>query len=78
MQIPSEPDVRALLDRLVAEALPSEAGLEAWRSFLRAHATLMRQLASDLAEKTGLTLGDFDVLGQLTPRGYGEVRPGRS
>jgi DNA-binding MarR family transcriptional regulator len=73
MQIHSEPDVRALLDRLVAEALPSEAGLEAWSSFLRAHATLMRRLASDLAEKTGLTLGDFDVLAQLASAD-GELR----
>jgi DNA-binding MarR family transcriptional regulator len=71
MQVHSKPD--ELLDRLVAEALPSEAGLEAWRSFLRAHATLMRRLASDLAEKTGLTLGDFDVLGQLASAG-GELR----
>jgi DNA-binding MarR family transcriptional regulator len=71
MQVHSKPD--ELLDRLVAEALPSEAGLEAWRSFLQAHATLVRRLASDLAEKTGLTLGDFDVLGQLASAG-GELR----
>lgn len=65
--------MRALLDRLVAEALPSEIGFEAWRSFLQAHATLMRRLTSDLAQKTGLTLGDFDVIGQLANAG-GELR----
>ncbi|MGH3083729.1 MAG: MarR family winged helix-turn-helix transcriptional regulator [Gaiellaceae bacterium] len=72
-QIHTKRDARALLDRIGADALPSETGLEAWRSFLQAHATLMRRLASDLAEKTGLTLGDFDVLGQLANAG-GELR----
>ena len=33
----------------------------------------MRQLATDLAEETGLTLGDFDVLAQLALAG-GELR----
>jgi DNA-binding MarR family transcriptional regulator len=33
----------------------------------------MRRLASDLVEKTGLSLGDFDVLGQLGNAG-GELR----
>ena len=73
MQAPLNRDVRALLDRLVAESLPSESGVEAWRSFLQAHASLMRKLASDLAEKTGLSLGDFDVLAQLANAG-GELR----
>ena len=72
-QIHSKSKVRALLDRFVADALPGESGLEAWRSFLQAHATLMRRLASDLVEKTGLTLGDFDVLAQLANAG-GELR----
>jgi DNA-binding MarR family transcriptional regulator len=72
-QIHGKSDVRALLDQLVADALPGESGLEAWRSFLQAHATLMRRLASDLVEKTGLSLGDFDVLGQLANAG-GELR----
>ena len=73
MQAPLNRDVRALLDRLVAESLPSESGVEAWRSFLQAHASLMRTLANDLAEKTGLSLGDFDVLAQLANAG-GELR----
>ena len=65
--------VAALLDRLVAEAIPNEHGLRAWQSLLRAHATLMRQLATDLVDEIGLTLGDFDVLAQLGQAG-GELR----
>jgi len=64
-----EPNVAGLLDRLVAEALPGKRGLGAWRALLKAHATLMRQLATDLQTKTGLSLGDFDVLGQLADAG---------
>ena len=70
MQVPSS-DVTGLLDCLVANELPS--GLEAWDSFLRAHATLMRRLEVDLARATGLALADFDVLAQLARAG-GELR----
>src|SRR5437899_7731017 len=70
MQVPSS-DVDGLLDRLVAKELPS--GLEAWASFLQAHATLMRRLEVDLAQATGLALADFDVLAQLARAG-GELR----
>ncbi len=38
-------------------------------ALLRAHATLVRQLAVDLVEETGLTLGDYDVLSQLALAG---------
>src|SRR5438034_10617505 len=72
MQVPSS-DVARLLDRLVTRELPSRGGLEAWESFLRAHATLMRRLEVDLAEATGLALADFDVLAQLARAG-GELR----
>src|SRR2546430_15096343 len=72
MQVPSA-DVVRLLDRLVAEELPSGSGLEAWDSFLRAHATLMRRLEVDLVQATGLALADFDVLAQLARAG-GELR----
>jgi DNA-binding MarR family transcriptional regulator len=65
----SKPDVAGLLDRVVAQALPGGRGLGAWRALLRAHATLMRQLGTDLESKTGLHLGDFDVLGQLAEAG---------
>jgi DNA-binding MarR family transcriptional regulator len=42
-------------------------------ALLRAHATLMRMLDQDLEKKTGLALGDFDVLAQLAAAG-GELR----
>ena len=73
MQVRSKPDVTALFDRLMANELPGRRGLEAWRSLLRAHATLMRQLDTDLEKKTGLALADFDVLAQLALAG-GELR----
>src|SRR5437899_6817625 len=57
----------------MAEAIPTQHGLEAWQALIRAHATLMRQLAGDLVESIGLTLGDFDVLAQLGQAG-GELR----
>jgi DNA-binding MarR family transcriptional regulator len=57
----------------VADALPGRRGLEAWRSLLQAHATLIRRLDTDLVKETGLGLADFDVLGQLASAG-GELR----
>jgi DNA-binding MarR family transcriptional regulator len=73
MQVPSETNVADLLDRLVANELPGRRGLEAWTSLLRAHATLVRQLETDLEKDTGLALADFDVLAQLAIAG-GELR----
>jgi DNA-binding MarR family transcriptional regulator len=73
MQVLSEPDVAALVDRLVVQELPGRRGLNAWRALLRAHATLLRQLESDLEQDTGLALADFDVLAQLARAG-GELR----
>src|SRR5207249_4342369 len=73
MQVKSKSGVTALFDRLMANELRGRRGLEAWRSLLRAHATLMRQLDRDLEEKTGLALADFDVLAQLARAG-GELR----
>ena len=73
MQEPSISDPAAALDRLIRDALPDERGLGAWRSLLRAHASLMRELAAELAMKTRLPLGDFDVLAQLALAG-GELR----
>jgi DNA-binding MarR family transcriptional regulator len=68
MQV-SDPGVRADFDRIVAAADPSRRGLAAWDVLLRAHATLMRQLETDLERKTGLALADFDVLAQLAGAG---------
>src|SRR5205085_9810309 len=46
-----------------------DPGLDAWHALLRAHATLMRQLETDLRQETGLALADFDVLAQLSRAG---------
>ena len=73
MQLPAQTDVAPLLDRLIAEAIPNQHGVAAWRALIHAHATLMRQLATDLVDDIGLTLGDFDVLAQLG-QGGGELR----
>src|SRR5213593_3736182 len=73
MQILPEADVAELLDRLVEDQVPGRRGFEAWRSLLRAHSTLMRQLDTDLERETGLALADFDVLAQLA-MAHGELR----
>lgn len=73
MQVPLGPEVTALLYRLVEDELPGRRGLNAWSSLLRAHASLMRQLETDLERETGLALADFDVLAQLADAG-GELR----
>src|SRR6266550_4878249 len=73
MQVLPGADVAELFDRLVEEQVPGRRGLEAWRSMLRAHATLMRRLDTDLERETGLTLADFDVLAQLAAA-HGELR----
>jgi DNA-binding MarR family transcriptional regulator len=66
-------DVAVHFGRLVEESLPGQRGEKAWRALLQAHATLMRQLDTDLREDTGLRLADFDVLAQLAGAG-GELR----
>src|SRR6476469_7713655 len=74
MQIlPETTDTAEFLDRLVEDQLPGRRGLEAWISLLRAHATLMRRLDTDLERETGLALADFDVLAQLASA-HGELR----
>jgi DNA-binding MarR family transcriptional regulator len=73
MQAVSKTDPATLVEELVSEALPGRHGFGAWLAFLRAHASLMRELATDLIAKTGLSLGEFDVLVQLAVAG-GELR----
>src|SRR5438552_8007527 len=73
MQIRPEARVAQLFDRLVEDEVPGRRGLEAWRSLLRAHATLVRRLDTDLERETGLALADFDVLAQLAIA-HGELR----
>jgi DNA-binding MarR family transcriptional regulator len=69
MQATAKQDMAAHLDRLIDEVVPGRRGLEAWRAFLEAHATLMRRLQTDLVDKTGLDLNDFDVISQLAQAG---------
>jgi DNA-binding MarR family transcriptional regulator len=73
MQILPETDTAEVFDRVVEGQMPGRRGLGAWRSLLRAHATLMRRLDTDLERETGLSLADFDVLAQLAAA-HGELR----
>ena len=66
-------DTAALFGRLIEESLPGRRGEPAWQALLQAHATLIRQLDTDLRQDTGLRLADFDVLAQLADAG-GELR----
>jgi DNA-binding MarR family transcriptional regulator len=73
VQILPDQDIAEHFDRLVADQVPGRRGLEAWGSLLRAHATIIRRLDTDLERETGLALADFDVLAQLA-RAHGELR----
>jgi DNA-binding MarR family transcriptional regulator len=73
MQATMDTDLAGLVDRLAAAELPAGRTVGAWRSLLRAHASLMRQLETDLERDTGLALADFDVLAQLALAG-GQLR----
>jgi DNA-binding MarR family transcriptional regulator len=73
VQILPEADVAELFDRLVETEVPGGRGLQAWGTLLRAHATLMRLLDTDLERETGLALADFDVLAQLA-KAHGRLR----
>lgn len=46
-------------------AAPSADGLETWRTFLQAHATVLRRLAADLEADGQMSLADLDALIQL-------------
>lgn len=69
MQVPTDRKIAGLTDEIVARTIPGGRGVSAWLALLRAHATLLRRLAVDLVEQTGLTLGDYDVLAQLAAAG---------
>jgi DNA-binding MarR family transcriptional regulator len=66
-------EIAADVDRLIEQSLPGRRGEPAWRALLHAHASLMRQLDTDLRKETGLRLVDLDVLIQLAAAG-GELR----
>jgi len=69
MQVREKRNLAAQVDRLIDEAVPGRRGLGAWGALLKAHATLMRQLQTDLVSKTGLDLNDFDVISHLAQAG---------
>lgn len=48
----------------------SPIGLSAWMSFLRANSRLLQELDSELRERHGIPLGDFDVLAQIAEGGH--------
>jgi DNA-binding MarR family transcriptional regulator len=48
--------------------------IEAWVSFLRAHAAITRQLNADLLAAHGLTLNDYEVLLHLSQAEHGMMR----
>jgi DNA-binding MarR family transcriptional regulator len=73
MQILLGTEVAELFHRVVEEQVPGRRGVAAWHSMLRAHATLLRRLDTDLQQATGLALADFDVLAQLA-EAHGELR----
>src|SRR5947207_5990093 len=73
MQIVPQTDTSELFDRLVEDQVPGRRGFGAWRSLLRAHATLRGRLDTDLERETGLALADFDVLAQLA-EAHGQLR----
>src|SRR5881392_118267 len=52
----------------------SELELDAWRGFLRAHATLVRELDEELTERHGLPLSSYDVLVVLSEAPDGQLR----
>lgn len=60
--------------RTTSAAPLSEAGLRAWKGFLRSHATMVRELDEELRRCHGYALGDFDVLVQLADAPGGRLR----
>jgi DNA-binding MarR family transcriptional regulator len=52
----------------------TELELDAWRGFLRTHATLVRELDEELTERHGLPLSSYDVLIQLDHAPDGMLR----
>ncbi len=61
----NNPSERFLSSQVLPTQQTVEPGLEAWVGFLRAHASLTRQLSAELEASHGLTLNDFDCLVQL-------------
>ena len=56
-------------EELIDQLYPERRGLDAWAAFIRAHATLSREMDVRLQESSGCSLPDFDVLSQLADAG---------
>ncbi len=56
-------------EELIDQLYPERRGLDAWAAFIRAHATLTREMDVRLQESAGCSLADFDVLSQLADAG---------
>lgn len=67
MQVSSDThsDISERLEAVVDSTLVERRGFDAWSAFLKAHASLVRQLDMDLAAQADISLGDLDVLAQL-------------
>ena len=61
--------VTARREQLIDELHPGRRGLGAWSAFIRAHATLSREMDTRLRDATGCPLADFDVLSQIADAG---------
>ena len=57
--------MESLSSQVLSNQLTEDATLGPWIRFLRAHASLTRQLSTRLEAEHELTLSDFDVLAQL-------------
>ena len=64
-----KPSVAAMRERLMDELHPGRRGLGAWSAFIRAHASLVREMDTRLRNATGCPLADFDVLAQIADAG---------
>jgi DNA-binding MarR family transcriptional regulator len=58
----------------MAVATITENRLDAWVSFLRAHAAVTRELSAQLQREHGLTLNDYEVLLHLSHADGGRLR----
>jgi DNA-binding MarR family transcriptional regulator len=59
---------------VLREQVSAEPITEAWIHFLRAHASLTRELSARLEAEHGMTLRDFDVLAQLAYAPHRQLR----
>src|ERR1700679_2563382 len=57
-----DPSTRLRCVATVVESGLEGAALEAWRSYLQSHASIVRVLDADLAAEHGMTTRDYEVL----------------